>query len=190
MNSFRLTSTTEQDHQLQAQRLEHDLSRIAAGDPEGLRALYEETRGSVYGFALSILKSVQDAEDVLQETYIRIHGAAGRYQPQGRPLAWILTITRNLAMMKLRERGRRADPEEFQWEQFSLPDNAQGVEDRLTLLALLQNLSDEERQIVVLHAVSGFKHREIAALLQRPLPTVLSKYHRAMKKLRTMLEVE
>ena len=93
-------------------------------------------------------------------------------------------------MMKLRERGRRADPEEFQWEQFSLPDNAQGVEDRLTLLALLQNLSDEERQIVVLHAVSGFKHREIAALLQRPLPTVLSKYHRAMKKLRTMLEVE
>ena len=51
-------------------------------------------------------------------------------------------------------------------------------------------LSDTERQIVVLHAVSGFKHREIAAMLNLPLPTVLSKYNRAIKKLRSQLEKE
>jgi RNA polymerase sigma-70 factor (ECF subfamily) len=53
--------------------------------------------------------------------------------------------------------------------------------------ACLGQLSDEERQIVVLHAVAGFRHREIAALLELPLPTVLSKYSRALKKLKALL---
>ena len=49
-------------------------------------------------------------------------------------------------------------------------------------------LSDEERHIVVLHAVCGLKHREIAQFLGLALPTVLSKYHRSLKKLKTILE--
>ena len=52
----------------------------------------------------------------------------------------------------------------------------------------LADLSDEERRVVLLHAVTGMKHREIAALLELPLPTVLSKYHRALKKMRSLLE--
>ena len=48
--------------------------------------------------------------------------------------------------------------------------------------------TDEERRIVLLHAVTGLKHRELAALLELPLPTVLSKYHRALKKMRSFLE--
>ena len=61
-------------------------------------------------------------------------------------------------------------------------------EDRMVLGALLGILSDEERQIVVLHAMTGFKHREIAQLLDLRLPTVLSKYNRAVKKLRGALK--
>lgn len=53
----------------------------------------------------------------------------------------------------------------------------------MTLLALLEALGDQERQIVTLHALAGLKHREIAAMLALPLPTVLSKYSRALKKL-------
>ena len=54
----------------------------------------------------------------------------------------------------------------------------------LLLAALLTALGDQEREIVALHALTGLKHREIAALLDLPLATVLSKYSRAMKKLR------
>ena len=61
-------------------------------------------------------------------------------------------------------------------------------EDRLMLRMVLQVLSEEELQIVMLHAVAGCKHREIAQLLELPLPTVLSKYHRALKKLRKQWE--
>lgn len=54
----------------------------------------------------------------------------------------------------------------------------------MMLEALLSVLEDQEREIVTLHALTGLKHREIAALLGLPLPTVLSKYSRALKKLR------
>ena len=52
----------------------------------------------------------------------------------------------------------------------------------------MNELADQERQIVILHAVTGFKHREIAAVLELPLATVLSKYRRALQKLKTKLE--
>jgi RNA polymerase sigma-70 factor (ECF subfamily) len=61
------------------------------------------------------------------------------------------------------------------------------ADDKVVLQQCMEVLSDTERQIVVLHAVSGFKHREIAAYLELPLATVLSKYHRAIKKMKTML---
>ena len=61
-------------------------------------------------------------------------------------------------------------------------------EDRHLLQTALATLSDEERRVILLHAVSGLKHREIAAVLELPLPTVLSKYHRALKKLRAFVK--
>ena len=164
---------------------EHCIAAIAAGDREALAALYRETSKDVYGFALSILKNTHDAEDVLHDCFIAVFRAAEDYRPQGKPLAWILTITRNLCMQRLRERGRAAE----------LPQQEQAFfdadpEDRAVLEACLQHLKEEERQILMLHAVSGFRHREIAALLDLPLATVLSKYHRAKKKLKSQLEGE
>jgi RNA polymerase sigma-70 factor (ECF subfamily) len=58
----------------------------------------------------------------------------------------------------------------------------------MVIAACMEQLTEQERQIVALHALAGFKHREIAAILRLPLPTVLSKYNRALKKLRQHLE--
>lgn len=52
----------------------------------------------------------------------------------------------------------------------------------------MRDLADDEREILLLHALSGFKHREIAELTKRPLSTILSKYHRALKKMRAALK--
>ena len=60
----------------------------------------------MYGLALSYLKNQHDAEDVTQDAFVRAWENAHQYRPQGTPLAWLLTIARNLALMKLRERGR------------------------------------------------------------------------------------
>jgi len=66
-------------------------------------------------------------------------------------------------------------------------DSAPDPGESLLLRQILTLLTEEEQQIVTLHAVAGFKHREIAAFLDLPLPTVLSKYTRALKKLKKEL---
>ena len=60
----------------------------------------------------------------------------------------------------------------------------------ILLTSAMEKLEDEERQIVILHAVSGLLHREIAEILELPLPTVLSKYRRSLAKLRKILKEE
>ena len=116
--------------------------RMAEGDNDAFRDLYEQTSSAVYGFALSILRNVHDAENVMHDAYIRIHRSAAAYQPKGKPMAWILTIVRTF----------------------------------------------EDRQIVILHALTGMKHREIAELLDLPTGTVTSKYKRSLAKMRKEIE--
>lgn len=77
--------------------LETYIAQIADGHKDGLALLYEQTHAVVYGFALSILRDPHDAEDVQHDVYIQIWKGAGRYQTSGKPMAWIFTITRNLA---------------------------------------------------------------------------------------------
>ena len=170
-------------------RLEEMLQKVGKGDKKALEELYHETRAAVYGFSLSITKNPSDSEDVLQETYLKVWANAGSYKAKGTPMAWILTITKNLSLMKLREKKRYQDLEEHEWESsFHLDSQVGTIEDRHLLEAALNLLAEEERQIILLHAVSGLKHREIAELLDMALATVLSKYHRGLKKLRKYLE--
>ncbi|OUN16101.1 RNA polymerase subunit sigma [Gemmiger sp. An87] len=168
--------------------LEALISGIAAGSREDLAELYRRTRAAVYGLALSYLKNGAEAEDVAQDTFVKVWAAAPSYRPQGKPMAWLLTIARNLALGRLRTAARIQDLSEAQWSAFSIESDSLTADDRTVLAAALGRLSDEERHIVVLHAVCGLKHREIAQFLGLALPTVLSKYHRSLKKLKTILE--
>ncbi len=160
---------------------------IGKGNTEALHNLYEATFESVYGFVLSITKNTYDAEDVLQETFLTVYQKAVDYKPAGKPMAWIFTIAKNFALAKLKEKGKLhllQDGDEELGVTFS---DIKGTEERLVIQAAFKVLNDEERQILMLHAVSGLKHREIAAVMDMSLNTVLSKYHRAIKKMRSEL---
>lgn len=174
----------------EAPRLERYIAGIANGDREALAGLYQAASPSVYGFALSVLKNTHDAEDVLQNCYMNIASSAGSYRPKGKPMAWILTITRNLCLMKIREYQKTATIPHEDWEQYLASNEKVTPEDQMVLSDCMKRLSDQERQIVVLHVVAGLKHREIAKALAIPLPTVLSKHRRALKKLKLLLEGE
>ena len=163
--------------------LESCIARIAGGSQDALADLYGKTRSAIYGFALSILKNAHDAEDILHDAYLHVWNNAGGYRAQGKPMAWLLTITRNLALSRLREHGRTEALVQEDWQDRLADNPAVSHEDRMTLEALLSALGDQERQIVTLHALTGLKHREISEILGIPLPTVLSKYSRALKKL-------
>lgn len=169
-------------------KIEKLLRRIARGHRDAIGDIYDMTHTAVYGFVLSIVKNAEDAEDVLQDTYIKICLNADAYTSQGKPMAWIFTIARNLSLMKLRGRNRTEDIPDYEWEQIAAGNTAFRTEDQIVLQAALSKISEEESQIVVMHAVSGMKHREIAEVMDMPLATVLSKYNRAIKKLKAILE--
>ena len=161
--------------------------RIGHDDMAAFEELYLLTEKTVYAYALSIVRCHEDAMDVVSETFLKIRSAAHLYKPMGKPLAWMFTIARNFAMDHLREQGKYSSQEIMETdfkEEFSFVDH---VEDRMILEVVLKKLTEEERRIVMLHAVSGLKHREIAKALDIPLSTVLSKYKRTLKKLEVYL---
>jgi RNA polymerase sigma-70 factor (ECF subfamily) len=168
---------------LDAVYLDNLLAKIAQGDQDALAHLYQATNKTVYAYILSLIGNFADAQDLLQDTYLKIRSGAHMYQSQGKPLAWIFTIAKNLTFMKLRYAKSRPTLALSEDEGLSIEAPTSQVEDTMVLREALLILSDTDRQIVFLHAISGMKHREIAEILQMPLATVLSKYARSLIKL-------
>lgn len=164
------------------------IGRIGQGDREALQELYEKTARAVYTFALAQLGDPAEAQDVMQDTFLKIRAAAHLYRPMGKPMAWIFTIARNLARTRQARAGAGVPLEDAELAGDPSLACVTDSEDRLVLRAALCILSEEERQLVLLHCVAGMKHRELAQSLGQPLSTVLSRYNRALKKLRIYLQ--
>ncbi len=162
-------------------------TRIANDDMAAFEELYRLTERTVYAFVLSTLKNHDDTLDVVQDTYLKIRAAAHLYQPMGKPMAWVFTIARNLSISKIRSKQKNDSIEMTDLENDLNFSYVSDQEDRLVIQTALKILSSEEIEIILLHAISGFTHREIAKNLDMKLSTVLSKYHRGLKKLKKYL---
>ena len=99
------------------------------------------------------------------------------------PRAWLFRVAHNLALDALRRPGAGELP-----EQLSVQDFAEGVHARLDVEAALASLSPRDREIVTLHLGAGLRFREIAAILELPLGTVLWRHSRAISALREKLD--
>lgn len=173
------------DDSARSRRLEEYLKEIADDNMASLRLLYEETSAGVYSFTLSMLKNREDAEDAMQDVYLSIHRSAHLYTPMGRPMEWIMTVTKNICISKLRDRNKLKSLSDED-KPIAFPDISQS-EDRMLLNEALKILTDEERKVIILKTVAQLKHREIATVLGIPQATVRSKYRRALKKLKQYL---
>ena len=163
---------------------------MKTGDMEAFRRLYELTAKGIYSYALSILRHPQDAEVVMQDTFLTAWKRAAQYETEGKPMAWLLTIARNLCYMKLR---RQKDHPSISYEELDQEEpgapclQIELAPEKQMLLDALGTLGEEERMIVLLHDAGNMKHREIAEYLKLPLSTELSKYRRALKKLQGLV---
>lgn len=161
--------------------------RIGANDMEALEELYNLTERTLYAYVLSVVKNHDETLELMQETYLKIMSAAHLYKPMGKPLAWMFTIAKNLYLSKIRKEKREINMDSIEVEDDLRFSYVTDRDDRMVLETALNILTEEERQIVLLHAVSGMKHKEIAESLGLKLSTTLSKYHRALKKIREYL---
>ena len=179
---------TSDQKQVNTKDMDYLLRRIAENDETAFHDLYEQLSAAVFAYALSVVKNRADAEDIMQETFLRIRSAAHLYDSRGKAKAWIFTIVRNLCRMRFRDTNKMISTPA---DEMTYMDELSVIEDhetRITLQSSFIVLNDSEREIILLHAVSGMRHREIANVLGMPLATVLSKYHRGLKKLRVYLE--
>lgn len=177
-----------EDHRKKIEIDEELFLRLAKEDMSALDELYSLTERTMYAYAVSLTKDHQTSLDLIQDTYVKILSSAHLYKPMGKPLAWMFTIARNLhySNIKKEKRSIRMKPEDvLDDKRFSYITE---MDDRVVLEGVLSLLTEEEREIVMLHAVSGMKHREIAEGLGLKLSTTLSKYNRALKKLRNYLK--
>jgi RNA polymerase sigma-70 factor (ECF subfamily) len=156
---------------------------IADGNTKYLEKLYGATKAYVFGYAFSILKNINDSEDVMQDVFLNIYKNAQFYSSKNKPMAWIITITRNLCLEKIRRKNKLAFDDISTVEH--LLSKKDVSYDKVLLKTILEELSDEERQIVVLNSLCGFTFLEISRMLELKLSTVLSKYNRAIKKVRS-----
>lgn len=177
--------------EVQTQRLiidEELIVRIGRDDRSALEELYTLTERALYSYVLAIVKNPYDTQDIVQDTYLKVRASAHLYQKKGKPMAWLFTIARNLAMDLFRQNSRFLSEEAYEMEDTIEYSYVTEVTDRLVLETAMNILAERERQILLLHLVGGLKHREIAANLGLPLSTVLSCYQRTLKKLKHFLE--
>ncbi len=169
-----------------------ELVRLArTGDSTAFAELVRRYRRSAYSVALAVSGRHEDAEDAAQEAFLVALERLDECRKPERFAGWFLTIVRNRARNLIRrERLREGDPLPFDLE--SNGPGPQGWTERMQLrerLRLaLRELTEVQREVVLLHDLEGWKHREIADRMDMPSGTIRSHLHYARKRLRELLE--
>ncbi|MFA7506956.1 MAG: RNA polymerase sigma factor [Bacilli bacterium] len=152
-------------------------------DEEAFRIIYDDTKNAVFGIIISVVKDRNLAEDVMQDTYIKMIKSIRIYKRNGKFINWLLTIAKNQAIDYYRKRDKEVllDYNDETNEPLLKDDN--NFTFSLETNRLLDLLSDIEREIVILKIVNDFKFREIAEFVGKPLGTVLWIYNKSIKKM-------
>lgn len=166
---------------------------LLAGDEGAFRRLVEEYHGLAYGLAYRALGDPQDAEEVAQDAFVKVHGALGGFRGDSSLKTWVLRIVWRLALNRRRDRARSA------WQRLGLhaggeAERRAGAADdpelrllsRETALAIrrvVDDLPPALREVVILNSFEELGYDEIARILGVPLGTVSSRIHTARRHL-------
>lgn len=154
---------------------------------------------ALYGFALTLTRDQTEAEDLVQETYLRAVRAFGQLLPDSNLKSWLFVIMRNAWLNQ--KRHQRNGPRFVELEadgEFFKPHLLQAGDDpyvvylrKLELTevrAAIESLPRQYREIVLLREIEGFSYQQIAGILNCPAGTVMSRLNRAREQLRRLLE--
>jgi len=172
-------------------QLEDLLASIADHDRAAFAELYRRTAPKLYGIALRILGEPARTEDAVQDAYVRIwRGANGYDAARGRPITWLATIVRNIAIDRRRSEISRGAARTVDLDlDLIAQDGGDGAssEGIAALRACLERLDPEQRQMVISAYLDGHSREELADSSGRPVGTIKSWLHRSLLQLRTCL---
>lgn len=176
------------------------LERARRRDPQALGALLECFSSRLFGLIYRLTGDRGAAEDLLQETFLRVVRVIGEYDHDGRFEAWLFRIAANVARDHARRRRRRGErvsldanldnqtPRERAPATLPGPAaHAEAADGANRLNAALEELSESDREVILLRHFAELSFREIAEIQGTPLGTALARGHRAMERLRDIM---
>jgi RNA polymerase sigma-70 factor (ECF subfamily) len=171
------------------------LAETAAGERESFSRLYDLTAPRLYGVIRRILPNPAQADDALQECYVKIWQKAGSFRPgQGSALGWLLAIARNQAIdERRRSQGRlqvvQAEPEiDMLADPADQTAQAERRHDMWRLQGCLKALPAERREMIVLAYHQGWSREELSRRFGRPVATVKAILRRSLMALKECLD--
>ncbi len=157
------------------------------GNPEALGELYSRLAKNIYSLAYQIVKNKEDAEEVLQDCFLKLNDNIARYNPKiAGARAYIYTIARNEALMRIRKRKSRPQRAETNMFDFGFT-NDKNLDDKIILDNVLNRLEPTEAELIKAAFFLGYSHAEISKLKNIPLGTVKAKIRRSLIKLKDYL---
>lgn len=164
------------------------LTRLGGGDQGALHELYTRLSRNVYTLALQLLRSPEEAEEVLQDTFLKVYRSARRFDPElGSARAFVYTVARHDCLSRLR--ARRARPErDADWDLHD-PERQPAAAPADPVLGLqteqaLAQLEPLDRALLKASFYEGYSHGELVERFGLPLGTVKSRVRRALLSLR------
>ena len=168
------------------------VERAQAGDRAALEELYLVHFDHIFGYLHVTVGNRHDAEDLTTQTFVRMLESIGRFRWQKAPFsAWLFRIAHNLAMDHFRSRRRWQPEEEVPEPEGSAESSAE--EEALKVLSsesmfdLIESLSDEQRQVLILKFVFDFSNQEAATVLDKTEGAIKSLQHRALASLQKQM---
>lgn len=167
---------------------------------EKLRKEFENTAlqhmGALYSAALRMARDKTEAEDLVQDTYLRAYRFFDRFQPGTSVKAWLFKILRNTCINNFKKRSKT--PEQVDFEKLRLleeePVSPDDPEEEILyrfyhdeLMRAIEALPEEFRLVILLSDVEGLSYKETAEIVERPIGTVMSRLHRGRRLLRSSL---
>lgn len=183
------------------------LHLVKEGREDAFDELFERYKAKIFSFIRRYVRENAAAEDIFQETFIRLYTKSGYYKGGSKFSTWLYTIAVNLCRDELRKRGRRKSVSldgagDFGKNGKNIPPAAEKVTDgkpgprleaemnELSFLVreAVDELPEEFRTVMILHGLHRLKYREIAEVLGIPRGTVQSRMHTALNRLRARLK--
>ncbi len=170
------------------------MARIQERDPAALEELYDRYSGILKSLIMGVIHNDAEADDLLQEIFMEIWNQAAHYSAQkGKPLGWIVTLTRRRSIDRLRKKQAYARAEERlqneteqqpeAWVHNSTEDDIEISDTRRLILGILKNLPPAQRDAIDLAFYHGMSQREIAAKTGIPLGTIKTRLELGLKKI-------
>jgi len=169
------------------------LAAVAKGDQAAFDKLYAATRAKLYGVVLRILRRSDLADEVIQETYVKIWSSAGQFNPAlASPITWMVAIARNRAIDLVRKKSDISIEEvpEAMEMAADTPDPLAAREfneELKRLLGCIGRLDGERRKLVLLAYYNGFSREQLAQQLGKPVNTIKTWLRRSLLEIRECL---